>query len=133
MIPVLITSHEGKLTKILTAESLHVYLGCHLQICGNSVPGLVEEPSSQWLLVLVECLPKHVNNQLVGSHHDGGVGDLPDQLRAQPPVQPPPPLLPVDHPQCLPERLVFASWFSQSCSRYFCNKADRNKNPVIKL
>ena len=43
---------------------------------------------------LAELLFEHVDGELVGGHHDGRVGDLADQLGAQPPVQPHPALLP---------------------------------------
>ena len=54
-----------------------------------------------WISLCV--LAEGVHGQLVGRHHDGGVGDLPDQLGAQAPVEAVPALLPVDQPECLPE------------------------------
>ena len=55
---------------------------------------------------LAELLFEQVDGELVGGHHDGRVGDLADQLGAQPPVQPHPPLLPLHQSERLPEGLV---------------------------
>ena len=54
-----------------------------------------------WISLCV--LAEGVHGQLVGGHHDGGVGDLSDQLSAQTSVQAMSALLSVDQPQCLPE------------------------------
>ena len=61
-----------------------------------------------------------VHDQLVGGHHDGRVGDLPDQVGGQPPVQPGPALLPVHQLQALPEGAVLGPWLSQSRTHYLC-------------
>ena len=53
--------------------------------------------------ISLSVLTEGVDGQLVRGHHDGGVGDLSDQLCAQAPVEPQPALLPVDEPQSLPE------------------------------
>ena len=55
------------------------------------------------LEISLGVLTESVDSQLVGGHHDGGVGDLSHQLCAQTSVQTLPPLLFVDQPQCLPE------------------------------
>ena len=53
--------------------------------------------------ISLSVLTEGVDGQLVRGHHDGGVGDLSDQLSAQPSVETLPALLSVDQPQCLPE------------------------------
>ena len=55
------------------------------------------------LEISLGVLTESVDSQLVGGHHDGGVGDLSDQLSAQTSVQAMPSLLSVDQPECLPE------------------------------
>ena len=71
-------------------------------------------------LVHVEGVSERVDSQLVGGHHDGGVGDLSDQLSAQASVQPPPPLLPVHQSQSLPEWTIHAARLPQPGPRDLC-------------
>ena len=47
-----------------------------------------------------------VDDELVGDHHDGGVGDLPAELGDHAAVEPPPPLLAVHQEDRLPELAV---------------------------
>ena len=84
---------------------LHCTRVCPLGVVGTTGPPLSVD---------------QVHDQLVGGHHDGRVGDLPDQVGGQPPVQPGPALLPVHQLQALPEGAVLVPWLSQSSTDYLC-------------
>lgn len=66
----------------------------------------------------LDIVVEEVNCELVSRHHDGGVGDLPDQLSPEAPVEAAPALLLGHQPQRLPEGLVFVPGFAHARSRY---------------
>lgn len=55
---------------------------------------------------------EQVDHQLIGAHHDGGVGDLPDQVCGQAAVQGPVALLSEHDAQGLEEGAVLAALLS---------------------
>ena len=61
--------------------------------------------NSPWVLPC-STFVEEVHDEFVGGHDDGGVGDLPDEVRSQPPVEPPVTLLSEDGEQSLEERSV---------------------------
>ena len=67
---------------------------------------------------LAELLFEHIDSELVGGHHDGRVGDLPDELGAEPSVEAKSSLLLVDESQRLPERPVLPTCLTHSRTRH---------------
>ena len=72
------------------------------------------------LAISLSVLAEGVDRQLVGRHHDGRVGDLAHELRAEAAVEAAPALLPVHHHQRLPEGAVLGAGLPQPRPRHLC-------------
>ena len=67
---------------------------------------------------LAKVLLQQVDRQLVGGHHDGGVGDLSDELRGEALVEAPAALLAVDEAKGLPEGAVLQAGLPHPSPRH---------------
>lgn len=82
-------------------------VGLSLTGAGNIIHSLKEEEDG-WTVLSVE----QVDHQLIGAHHDGGVGDLPDQVGEEAPVKRPVALLPGDCGQSLEEGAILGAFLA---------------------
>ncbi len=64
-----------------------------------------------------------MDGELVGGHHDGSVGDLPDQLSDEAPVKAAATFGAIDRHEARPEAAVTRSFLAETCASDFCNKS----------
>lgn len=70
----------------------------------------------------LKLVAQKVNDELVGGHHDGCVGDLTHQVGGEPTVQCFKPLLPGHRAYCIQERAVPGAFFPQPRSHNLCTE-----------
>jgi hypothetical protein len=66
-----------------------------------------------------------VDGELVGGHHDGSVGDLPDQLSDEAPVKAAATFGAIDRHEARPEAAVTRSFLAKTCASDFCNESTK--------
>ncbi len=81
-------------------------------------PVVIVHVSAPGCAVVLEVLGHDGDRELVGGHHNGGVRDLPDQLRGQAPVQPSSAFLAGHRGQGAPERAVLGALLAHARPRH---------------
>ena len=64
-----------------------------------------------------------MDGELVGGHHDGSVGDLPNQLSDEAPVKAAATFGAIDRHEARPEAAVTRSFLAETCASDFCNES----------
>ena len=106
--PTLSTSKETPEKSIQFTVSVYfINSSPHLKTSGNLNIWLLRlDNVAAICIVLVD----EVNGELVGGHHDGCVGDLPDEVGGEAPIKSRPALLLVNQAHSLPERSILQPW-----------------------